>query len=65
MYMTVDECAALLRVSRWTVSRMVKDGHLTAVKANGRNGAVRIEKASVEDYLASHTVHATASTRSR
>lgn len=64
MYMTIDECAALLRISRWTVSRMVKDGELTAVKAKGRNGAVRIETASVDDYLARHTVQATASTRS-
>lgn len=65
MYMTVDEVAALLRISRWTVGRMVKSGELTAVKADGRNGAVRVEADSIEDYLKRHTIPAAASTRSR
>lgn len=65
MYMTVDEVAALLRISRWTVGRMVKNGELTAVKADGRNGAIRVDADSVTDYLVRHTVNATTSTRSR
>lgn len=65
MYMTVDEVAAWLRVSRWTVGRLVKTGELTAIKAGGRNGAIRVDADSVEDYLKRHTIQATASTRSR
>lgn len=57
-FLTVDEVADLLRVSRWSVSRYIEAGDLRAIKADGRNGAVRIPESGLEDYLRAHTVTA-------
>lgn len=57
-YLTVDEAAAHLRVSRWSISRYIANGELAATKANGRNGAVRILASSLCDYIRRHTVTA-------
>ena len=48
-YWTVDEVAAILRVSRWTVYRAVWAGNLEALKIGGR---VRISEAALNEYLA-------------
>ncbi|MFY1588951.1 helix-turn-helix domain-containing protein [Micromonospora sp. WMMD734] len=62
-HLTVDEVAALLRVSRWSVGRYIKSGALRATKADGRNGAVRIPSSSYEAFIADHTVTAKERTR--
>lgn len=56
MYLTKAEVADLLRVHEATVSRYIKKGLLRAVKNPGSNGHVRIEKASVDEYIAEHAV---------
>jgi len=45
---TVDELAADLRVSRWTVYKLVRDGHLRAVHVGER---LRFRDEDVERYL--------------
>jgi len=62
-HLTVNEVAAYLRVSRWSVRRYIDAGELTAIKGNGRNGAVRIPCDSLRDYIQRHTVTASEETR--
>lgn len=52
--LTIAETCEVLRVSRWTLLRFVKDGHLAAAKQDPsrRNGAVRIAKADLRKHLA-------------
>lgn len=57
-YLTVKEIAGVLRVSRWSVGRLIEAGELSAVKADGRNGAIRIPESSVHAYIQRHTVTA-------
>lgn len=57
-FLTVDEVGEILRVSRWSVARYIAAGELTAVKADGRNGAVRVPVESVQQYIETHTVNA-------
>lgn len=64
-FLTVDEVAERLRVSRWSVGRYITSGALKAVKAAGRNGAVRIPLASYVAFIDAHTVTATAEERTR
>ena len=58
-FLTVDEFAASMKVSRWTVGRLIKSGELKAVKGEGRNGSVRIPVTSHADYIERHTVNTT------
>lgn len=58
MLLTKTEVAEILRVHEATVSRYIKKGLLRAVKNPGTNGHVRIEKESVDEYLAKHVVEA-------
>lgn len=62
-FLTVDEVAERLRVSRWSVGRYISSGALKAVKADGRNGAVRISAASYAAFINDHTVPAEERTR--
>lgn len=57
-YLTVNEVADVLRVSRFSVKRYIDAGELEAVKADGRNGAVRIPERGLRDYIQRHTVTA-------
>lgn len=57
-YLTVADVATALRVSRWTVGRLIDAEELTAIKGEGRNGAVRIALSSVNAYIQRHTVTA-------
>lgn len=61
-FLTVDEVAAALRVSRWSVGRYIKAGALTALKAGGPNGSVRIPLSSLNAYIEAHTVKANGGT---
>jgi excisionase family DNA binding protein len=54
--LTVPEVAALLRVSRSTVYRLIKEEQLQAVKAGPRS--VRIPEPSVCGYLVTHAIAA-------
>lgn len=58
-YRTVAEVADYLRVSVWTVRRLVAAGSLGDVlKADGPNGSIRIPVSGINAYIASHTVTA-------
>lgn len=57
-FLTVDEVAARLRVSRWSVGRYIKSGSLKAVKAPGPKGAVRVSISSYVAFIEAHTVTA-------
>ncbi|MEO3929284.1 helix-turn-helix domain-containing protein [Micromonosporaceae bacterium B7E4] len=57
-FLTVDEVAAALRVSRWSVGRYIAAKELEAIKAPGRNGAVRISVRSYQAFIQRNTVTA-------
>lgn len=57
-YFTIAEVAGFLRVSRWSVRRYIDRGELHAIKAPGRNGAIRIPKPSYTEFIRAHTVTA-------
>jgi excisionase family DNA binding protein len=57
-YLTIREVSERLRLHRVTVGQLVKDGELTAIKGDGANGRVKIDEASVLEYIARHTVQA-------
>jgi Response regulator of citrate/malate metabolism len=63
-FLTVDEVAESLRISRWSVGRYINAGLLEAVKLPGpdgrpsRNGAVRIPLRSYEQFIQRNTVTA-------
>lgn len=61
--LTIDEVAGRLRVSRWSINRYIKSGALKAIKADGRNGAVRIEVSALAAFIQAHTVTAEERTR--
>lgn len=42
-FLSPTEVAQALGVSRATVTRLVRDGHLAAIKLPGINGSVRID----------------------
>lgn len=48
-YWTVEEVAAIERVSKWTVYRAIWAGNLKAIKVGGR---VRVPEAALNEYLA-------------
>ncbi|MBQ1047781.1 hypothetical protein KBX50_04665 [Micromonospora sp. C51] len=56
--LTIDETSRLLRVSRWTIWRAVRDRLLQVVVVDGpgRDGAKRITRASLVALVASCTV---------
>lgn len=56
-FLTVDEVAAILRVSRWSVSRYIRAGALKAVKGDGPNGPVRVPVGALAAYIEAHTIH--------
>ncbi len=51
--LTVVEVAALMRVSNMTVYRLIKSGHLAAIRV-GKN--YRIRESDVNDYLSDRAV---------
>lgn len=54
LLLTLDEVAHELRVSRRYVEQMIARGDLTAVRFGG---CVRLRRADLEDFVASHTTH--------
>lgn len=56
MWLTKRETAEILRVCEATVDRYIKRGHLKAIKNAGRNGHVRINKESLDAYIATRAV---------
>lgn len=50
-FMTIREVSERIRRHRVTVSRMVRDGELRAVRGKGRSGRVLIYAHSVDQYL--------------
>jgi excisionase family DNA binding protein len=55
IYLTIAETCELMRASRWTIGRRIKDGDLTAVKNGPR---VLISRASIDCYIERQTVPA-------
>ncbi len=53
--MTVQEVAAYLRISRFSVYNMVKKGELPAMKVLNK---FRFNLKNIEQYLNKHTIHA-------
>ena len=54
--LTIREVSQKLRRHRVTVSRMVRDGELRAIRGEGKNGRVLIYPDSVTEYLERRTV---------
>ena len=52
--LTVGEVAALMRVSNMTVYRLIKAGHLAAIRV-GKN--YRLRRSDVEAYLSQRSVN--------
>ncbi|MFC3980213.1 helix-turn-helix domain-containing protein [Streptosporangium sp. NPDC001559] len=51
--LTVEEAAARLRVSQWTIRRAIRRGELSATKtSSARNGRWRIPASSFATYTA-------------
>ncbi|WP_420123867.1 helix-turn-helix domain-containing protein [Nakamurella sp.] len=57
-FLTVQEVADILRVSRWSVGRYIEAGALEAIKGDGPNGSVRVSLRSLNAYIEAHTVTA-------
>lgn len=55
-FMTIAEVSDKLRRHRVTVSRLIRDGELRAVKGEGKNGRVLVYADSVQEYLDRNTV---------
>lgn len=50
--LTVAEIAALLRVSKWTVYRLVEDGDLQSIRVGRGKGSIRIFESAYVEYVA-------------
>lgn len=55
-FLTVQEVAGVLRVSRWSVGRYIGAGALEAIKGDGPNGSIRIPLRSLHSYIEAHTI---------
>lgn len=56
-WLTITEVGEALRMSRWTVTRLIQRGELTATKSgNTRSAAVRISKKSFDAFLERNTI---------
>lgn len=58
MYVSMKQACEQLKLSRWTVMRLIAQDELEAVKGPARNSHLRITKASVEGYIARRAVQA-------
>lgn len=56
MYLSTAETCGRLRLSRWTISKLVRSGELQAVKGPKRNSPLRISEESIVAYIARHTI---------
>lgn len=56
VFLTVQEVADVLRVSRWSVGRYIGAGALEAIKGDGPNGSIRIPLRSLHAYIEAHTI---------
>jgi excisionase family DNA binding protein len=50
--LTVIEVAALLRVSKWTVYRLIEDGALKAIRVGRGKGSIRVFESAYKSYVA-------------
>jgi hypothetical protein len=57
---TIAETCEVLRISRWTLGRLIRANEIKAVKQNPavRNSPVDVDADSVDDYIRRHTVPA-------
>lgn len=54
-FLTVNEVADLLRVSRRTVERLVARGELPFVELPLRRGGLRFPRSAIDDFLRDHS----------
>ncbi len=52
---TPEEAARLLKVSRWTIYRWIKEGRLQATKIS--KGSLRIFRSSIQRLIHEHRVY--------
>jgi excisionase family DNA binding protein len=57
MFLSTKETCEVLKLSRWTVMRMIRSGELEAVKGAARNAPLRIKEESIRRYIDRNTVH--------
>lgn len=50
-----EEAALMLKVSKWTIYRWIKEGRLQATKIS--RGSLRIFKSSIQQLINEHKVH--------
>lgn len=50
--LTVAEVATLLRVSKWTVYRLIEDSALRAIRVGRGKGSIRVFESAYVDYVA-------------
>lgn len=55
-FLSMAETCRRLRLSRWTVRKLVREGEIKAVKGPARNAHIRVYEQSVEDYLTRYTI---------
>ena len=51
-FLSMAETCKRLRLSRWTVRKLVRSGELQAVKGPAKNAPIKVYETSVEGYLA-------------
>jgi excisionase family DNA binding protein len=55
-FLSMAETCRRLRLSRWTVRKLIRDGEIQAVKGPARNAPIRVYATSVADYLTRNTI---------
>lgn len=55
-YLTTAQVREVLNISRPMVRRLINEGELRAIKGPARTSPLKIEEASVEEYIERHRV---------
>jgi hypothetical protein len=58
VFLSMAETRELLRMSRVTVTKLIENGELVAMKGPAKNSPFRISRASIENYIARNTINA-------
>lgn len=60
LYLLTSEVREILKISRPTVRRLIDSGELRAIKGDAPNSPLKIEEASVREYIERHRVETNA-----
>jgi excisionase family DNA binding protein len=56
-YLSVCEATKYCSVSRWTLSRAIKNGHLPALKlSDAKAGKILIDRSDLDKWLGTHKI---------